>query len=253
MEFKPERPSSVRRKNVRASSAAQNKKSSARAAKAAAELQRGPDGHFASTRHDHRLAEIIAASAYVFAHRGYHGSSTQDIADVLKIKQASLYHYLPSKEAALEAVCERGSEGFFETAVLAAARPASAAGKIHALAQAFFLPLVDRRDFITVFHRERRHLTREARARVTKWIRAYEQLVQEIIVGGIESGEFRKDLDPRLTTLALIGMFRTVSDWYGYEPDIGIDKVIAEFPKFVLQGIVAPSHGEINSVEPLSF
>ena len=51
-----------------------------------------------------RAAEITAAAAEVFARRGYHGATTQDIADVLGIRQASLYYYFPSKEAALVAV-----------------------------------------------------------------------------------------------------------------------------------------------------
>ena len=61
-----------------------------------------------------RSAEIIEAAARVFAERGFHGATTQDIADVLGIRQASLYYYFPSKEVALEEVCARGVEGFFE-------------------------------------------------------------------------------------------------------------------------------------------
>ena len=52
-----------------------------------------------------RADEIIDAAARVFAERGYHGTSTQAIADVLGMRQASLYYYFPSKEAALELVC----------------------------------------------------------------------------------------------------------------------------------------------------
>src|SRR2546426_3002624 len=59
-----------------------------------------------------RHAEMIAAAAQVFARRGYHGASTQDIADVLGIRQASLYYYFESKEAALEAVCAEGIEDY---------------------------------------------------------------------------------------------------------------------------------------------
>ena len=50
-----------------------------------------------------RADEIIDAAARVFAERGYHGTTTQAIADVLGMRQASLYYYFPSKEAALEA------------------------------------------------------------------------------------------------------------------------------------------------------
>jgi AcrR family transcriptional regulator len=38
-----------------------------------------------------RAPEIIEAAARVFADRGFHGATTQDIADVLGIRQASLY------------------------------------------------------------------------------------------------------------------------------------------------------------------
>ena len=51
-----------------------------------------------------RAPEIIDAAARVFAERGFHGATTQDIADVLGIRQASLYYYFSSKEAALEPV-----------------------------------------------------------------------------------------------------------------------------------------------------
>ena len=59
-----------------------------------------------------RAAEMLAAAAKVFARRGYHGASTQDIADVLGIRQASLYYYFESKESALEAVCGDGVEDY---------------------------------------------------------------------------------------------------------------------------------------------
>jgi len=55
-----------------------------------------------------RAPQIIEAAARVFAERGFHGATTQDIADVLGIKQASLYYYFSSKEVALELVCLRG-------------------------------------------------------------------------------------------------------------------------------------------------
>ena len=42
-----------------------------------------------------RAPEMIEAAARVFAERGFHGATTQDIADVLGIRQASLYYYFP--------------------------------------------------------------------------------------------------------------------------------------------------------------
>ena len=49
--------------------------------------------------------DAIRAAAAVFAEKGYHGSSTRDIAERLGIKQGSLYYYFNSKEEALVEVC----------------------------------------------------------------------------------------------------------------------------------------------------
>ncbi len=87
-----------------------------------------------------RSAAILDAAAEVFASRGFHGASTQDIADVLGIRQASLYYYFPSKEVALEEVCLRGVEGFLETAISIAAAAGSAHDKIARLIAAHLAP-----------------------------------------------------------------------------------------------------------------
>src|SRR5215813_13369149 len=73
-----------------------------------------------------RRMQIMDAAARVFAVKGFHGATTQDIADVLGIKQASLYYYFPSKEAALETVCLIGAEGFYERAKAIADGPGTA-------------------------------------------------------------------------------------------------------------------------------
>ena len=75
-----------------------------------------------------RSREIIEAAARVFAELGYYGATTQKIADVLGMRQASLYYYLPSKEAALEQVCEAGVAGYVETAKAIAEGPGTAGG-----------------------------------------------------------------------------------------------------------------------------
>lgn len=186
---------------------------------------------------DRRLAEIIDAAASVFARLGYHGASTQDIADVVGIRQASLYYYLPSKEAALEAVCNRGVAGFYENALEIAASQARAPDKIAAIVRAHLLPLKDRRDYVTVFLNERRHLPRENRSRILKWTQGYETVIEGIIRDGVTAGAFRADLDPRLATLGLLGMIRTVADWYGKEPRMTLDDIVAGYTALLLAGL----------------
>src|SRR5260221_14091353 len=111
-----------------------------------------------TTRHSssqrRRAPQIIEAAARLFAERGFHGATTQDIADVLGIRQASLYYYFSSKEAALELVCLKGVEGFFEAGKVIAAGPGTARERLSLLIKSHLSPLLDRGNFVKVFLNE---------------------------------------------------------------------------------------------------
>jgi TetR/AcrR family transcriptional regulator, cholesterol catabolism regulator len=184
-----------------------------------------------------RSAAILDAAAEIFAARGFHGASTQDIADVLGIKQASLYYYFPSKEVALEEVCLRGAEGHLETAISIAAAPDTARDKIRRLIAAHLAPLIDRRPYVRTFLNERQYLPTESRRRIGRLSRAYERLIEDVLKSGVRSGEFRHDLDCRLAALGLLGLINAVAAWYGKEPKAALDRIVSEYARLYLGGI----------------
>jgi AcrR family transcriptional regulator len=190
-----------------------------------------------SATRQRRTAEILDAAAHVFARRGFHGASTQDIADVLGVRQASLYYYFPSKEVALEMVCARGVEGFVEAAINVTESAGTAAQKISALVASHLNPLRSRADYVNVFLNERRHLPSESRRRIGRHSRAIEKIFEDVLRAGIESGEFRADLDPRLTSLAILGMANAVATWYDQERSSPVDQIGKEFAALILDGI----------------
>jgi AcrR family transcriptional regulator len=67
-----------------------------------------------SAKWESRYREVLDAAAIAFAENGYLGASTRDIAERLGIRAASLYYYLPSKEAALLAICKLGVLDFID-------------------------------------------------------------------------------------------------------------------------------------------
>ena len=184
-----------------------------------------------------RSAEIIDAAARVFAERGYHGATTQAIADVLRIRQASLYYYFPSKEVALEVVCMRGVEGFIETARAVAEGPGTPSEKLAGLVRAHIAPLLDWGDFVTVFLTQRQFLPAPSRRRVGKLSRSLERMFEGVIREGIRNGEFRPDIDARLTTLAILGMANGVASWYAKEKD-PIERIASELVALSLEGVI---------------
>src|SRR5437899_3199133 len=183
-----------------------------------------------------RAPEIIEAAARVFAQRGFHGATTQDIADVLGIRQASLYYYFPSKEGALELVCLQGVAGYFEVAKAIASGPGAAADKLARLVKSHLAPLADRSDFVRVFLNERQHLPSESRRRVGKWSRGLERVFQDVLKEGVRRGEFRPDLDTRLAVLGILGMANAVANWYRKE-EVAIERIGAAFARLVVDGV----------------
>ena len=183
-----------------------------------------------------RAPQIIEAAARVFAERGFHGATTQDIADVLGIRQASLYYYFSSKEAALELVCLKGVEGFFEAGKTIAAGAETARERLILLINSHLTPLIDRSDFVSVFLNERQHLPAESRRRIGRWARGLERIFEEVIKEGIAEGEFRADLDARLATLAILGMCNAAQRWHRKE-NVAVARIADEFARLVTDGM----------------
>jgi AcrR family transcriptional regulator len=176
-----------------------------------------------------RATEMLAAAAKVFARRGYHGASTQDIADVLGIRQASLYYYFASKEAALEAVCADGIDDYEQRAREILRSRQSACDKVARLVVQHLAPLQERLDFTLTFLRERRFLPAPARQRIRAIEVRYERIIEKVIEQGVASGEFRADLDTRMATLALLGLGNSAAIWYGRERGATLEHITTSY------------------------
>src|SRR5436853_3729208 len=187
-----------------------------------------------------RHVEIVAAAAKVFAERGYHGASTQAIADVLGMRQASLYYYFASKEAALELVCEKGVDGFVETAEKIAARRDAPLARLRALITSHLAPNETKRDYVKVFINERRYLPDASRRRIGRKGRRIERCFEDVIRAGIEDGSIRANTDVRLTNLAVLGMCNSVINWRATDQSEDLGRVATELGKLVIDGLAVP-------------
>jgi AcrR family transcriptional regulator len=190
-----------------------------------------------------RADEIVAAAARVFAERGYHGTSTQAIADVLGMRQASLYYYFPSKEAALELVCAHGVDGFVENAEAIVGGDGTPRDKLCRLIASHLAPSATKRDYVKVFINERRYLPDESRRRIGRRSRRIEKCFEQVVRAGIADGSLRADLDPRLTVLAVLGMCNAVINWRPADQAAGMERIAGELGKLAADGLTAAANG----------
>jgi len=187
-----------------------------------------------------RAREILDAAAKVFARAGYHGAATQDIADVLGIRQASLYYYFDSKEAALEAVCATGVEDYALRAQKILRGTQSSAEKVAQLVFHHLAPMAERLDYTVVFLRERRFLPSPARKRIRAIEQRYERIIQRVIQQGVARGEFGPDLDTRMATLALLGLGNSAALWFGREPGVTLERITRSYVDLLVRAFQVP-------------
>ena len=188
-----------------------------------------------------RADEIIDAAARVFAERGYHGTTTQDIADVLSMRQASLYYYFASKEAALELVCARGTDGFVEGAEAVMESTGTPLEKLTRLIAAHLAPIDTMPDYVRVFINERRYLPTASRRRIGRKSRRIERFFENVILAGIADGTIRPGADARLAMLAVLGMCNAVINWRESDRARDMHRVAAEFATLIANGLVVNS------------
>jgi hypothetical protein len=101
------------------------------------------------------------------------------------------------------------------------------------------MPLLDTADYVRVFLNERQYLPHASRRRIAKWSRGIERVIAEVIKDGVRRGEFRPDVDPRLATLALLGMLNAVSTWYGKE-NASLERISTEYVRLAISALANP-------------
>ncbi|HEY7991134.1 MAG TPA: TetR/AcrR family transcriptional regulator [Stellaceae bacterium] len=184
-----------------------------------------------------RAEEVLEAAAMVFAERGFHGASTQDIADRLGMRQASLYYYFTSKEAALEQVCQRGLEDIIGDVEVIAAGTGTPVERLAAIMRRHVEPLAENCASLRAYLHEVRFLPRDAKRRVGKLARRYERIVEALLEEGIAAGELRDNLDIHIAMDAILGMCNAAAHWPGKEPAGSMKHVAEELIRLVLRGI----------------
>jgi AcrR family transcriptional regulator len=155
------------------------------------------------------------------------------------MRQASLYYYFPSKEAALELVCLRGTEGFVEGAEAVVEGEGTPLEKLAHLIAAHLAPIETRHDYVKVFINERRYLPAASRRRLGRKTRRVERCFEQVIRAGIADGSIRRGTDARLAMLAVLGMCNAVINWREEDRGKDMGSIAAGFTALVANGLAA--------------
>jgi AcrR family transcriptional regulator len=190
-----------------------------------------------------RRQAIIDTSAPVFARHGYHATGIMELCAANELGKGALYHYIGSKEELLAAIHDRVMDEVMTGADRVAEAGGSPPEQLAMLGEELLDVIHRYPDHVWVFLHEFPALTGERAAQFRKRRRAYERRVEAVLQAGVDSGEFR-DVEPRLTTMAWLGMHNYTYLWLKAGGRLSARDVAKPFADIFMQGITDPTAGE---------
>jgi len=177
---------------------------------------------------------LSAEAARLFAERGYHGTSINDLAVALGIHKSSLYAYINGKADLLAEITLTGAAAFH--AALDVLPDEATPGERLELALRAHLGVVESQlNVATVWLQEWRYLTGEPLDLFVKERHRYEQRIRDLFRAAVESGELRQDLDTNDATLVFLSVANWAYTWLTADTDVG--KLTSRLMTILLSGM----------------
>ncbi len=191
-------------------------------------------------RSDNRVTKdsIRRAAATVFRDRGFRGATLNEIADIVGVHKATLYHYIDSKEQLLLETLEDGLEpSFNKLKELALDGNTSPRDRLYKALHATTLQACLEKESVAVYTQRLEDDISDSERRDTyvRNRREYEDLVRQFVRDCLE--ELHLEDDPKLGTLAVLGMANWAAQWFDPAGQRSADEIAHVFARLGVRAV----------------
>jgi TetR/AcrR family transcriptional regulator, cholesterol catabolism regulator len=187
---------------------------------------------------------LLHAAADVFKDKGLEAASINDIAARLGSDRASVYYYYGSKHEIFLALVRQAVEEIVIVAENIAATDEPSTVRLQRLVQSLLDAYERNYPFIHLYIQEdMRRVPGDGSAageQLQELGRRYEDAVGRITADGVESGEFRSDLDARLVMFAIMGAVNWTHRWFVPGGRLTGAEIGKSFADLFLRGVRSP-------------
>jgi AcrR family transcriptional regulator len=167
-------------------------------------------------------ARLLAAAIEAFSARGFHGTTTRDIAAAAGMSPAALYVHHRSKEELLHLISREGHDRTLSLCEAAVAAGGSSVAQLDRLIEEFVRHHAVNHTSARIVNYEMAALTEEHRAEIAELRRRIDRVVRDLLERGAAAGDFSTS-DPAMTASALLSLGIDVARWYrddrGWTPE----------------------------------
>jgi AcrR family transcriptional regulator len=176
-----------------------------------------------------RREEILEAAAMVFAEKGFHAATMEEIAIQAGIGKSTVYEYFSSKEELFREMFQMGVSFYLDAMQGRLQQPCSVRDILTAIAAAHFKFIVERNALARVLADEQGPPLPWVREWLLQLRERKLAMLSELISRGIELGELRQ-VEPRLASELFLGVIGSICMPVicNYHPDDPIEPLTAE-------------------------
>lgn len=167
----------------------------------------------APSRAEATRTRLLEAATAAFAEKGFHGTTTRDIAGAAGMSPAAVYVHHKSKEELLFLISRDGHQAALDTVRRARATTDDPVGQLAAVGRAFAEFHAHHHTVARILNYELAALSDEHRAAIDELRTGIDRELRDLVGRGVADGVFDTP-DPALAATALASMGIDIARWY---------------------------------------
>ena len=187
-----------------------------------------------------KFKQIIDAAVVVIAENGYHQAQVSKIAKQAGVADGTIYLYFKNKEDILISVFQEKMGLFVDNLQNIIKDGTTSSDKLLKMVENHFRVLATDHHLAIVTQLELRQSNKEIRLKINEVLKEYLMLLDDILIEGIDNGEFNEELDIRLARHMVFGTIdETITTWVMNEQKYDLMKLAPKVHKLLLGGMKA--------------
>ncbi|WP_458413437.1 TetR/AcrR family transcriptional regulator [Schinkia sp. CFF1] len=182
--------------------------------------------------------KIINTAIHMFETYGYHGVTVNQIVEESGTSKGGFYHHFKSKDELLYIIHDYFINYALDNAKEALRIYTTSTERLQAIIHYNIRIFNLYKPHICVFYQESNYLKPDYKQIINRKRKEYSNIIFKVIKEGIESGEFRSNLDINITTMAIHGMVNWIYKWYKPDGEKTIEEISDIFIDFILQSLL---------------
>jgi AcrR family transcriptional regulator len=187
-----------------------------------------------------RRAHLVSLAGELFAEKGFRATTVREIADAAGILSGSLYHHFDSKESIGDEILTSFLNDVLDDYRVAVAEAPDARAVLERIVRSTVDTLSRHRAALMMLQNDWSYFSSAPRfGYLRDALREIEQIWIEQLEKGVKAGQFRRDVDPKLTYRLLRDILWMPVRWHRPGGQWSPEQVADGFLKLMFDGIAA--------------